>query len=95
MATHANDSTSSAATRPATQPAPRPRSKSTFSPLPTDPDALGRKEQCCEFLGMGASRFYQLIAEGKLPSPIKLGRSSFWRVGEFREAVKKLTEAAQ
>lgn len=68
----------------------RPRTKSVFNPLPTDPNALCRLPQLVAHLGLGRSRIYQLVQEGALPRPIKLGRSSLWRVGPLREAAAKL-----
>jgi predicted DNA-binding transcriptional regulator AlpA len=67
------------------------RSISSYPPLPEDPNALARKPQCLAFLGLGNTQFYRLIRDGKLPQPVKIGASSFWRVGEFRLAVKQLT----
>jgi predicted DNA-binding transcriptional regulator AlpA len=72
----------------------RPRSKTAFPPLPHDPDALARKPQCLEFLGLGNTQFYQLIKDGVVNPPIKLGRSSFWKAGWIREAAKKIEEGA-
>ena len=69
---------------------PRPRSKSTYPPLSHDPDALARLKQCTDFLGIGKSRFYSLVKQGKLPSPRKIGRSSVWISGKIREAAAKL-----
>lgn len=73
-------------------PTPRPRSKSIFPPLPQDRDAFCRLPQILEFSGMGKTRFYSFMTEGKMPRPIKLGRSSVWRVGQVRDAVEKLAQ---
>ena len=72
----------------------RTRAKIPLPPLPGDPGALARKQQVMEFSGMSNTRLYDLIKAGKMPGPIKIGRSSFWRVGAVREAVKKLSEVA-
>lgn len=77
---------------PADAPLPRPRSKSVYPPLPHDPAAFCRLQQILEFSGMGRSRFYALMAAGKMPRPIKVGRSSVWRVGLVRAAVEKLAQ---
>ncbi|MBC3946726.1 helix-turn-helix domain-containing protein [Erwinia persicina] len=37
------------------------------------------------FTGLSDKWFYKLISDGKLPKPIKLGRSSRWRESELRE----------
>lgn len=75
---------------PTVTPKPRPRSKSIYPPLPTDPDAFCRLPQILEFLGMGSSTFYILLKQSKIPKPQKCGRSSYWKVGAIREAAKKL-----
>lgn len=82
--------------KPATEaPKPRPRSKSSFPPLPTDPEAYCRVEQIINFMGIGKSRLYELIKKGDMPSPLKGGRSSFFKVGKVREAAKKLMEGKE
>lgn len=75
---------------PATNPVHRQHLKSKLPPLPQDPEALARLPQILDFAAMGRTRFYELIGKGLMPAPIKLGRSSFWRVGPLREAVKNL-----
>lgn len=35
-----------------------------------------------EYTGMTDKWFYKLISEGKFPKPIKLGRSSRWKMSE-------------
>lgn len=51
------------------------------------PDALVKLPQIIglngapPLLACGRTRFYELVAEGKLPKPRKLGHSSFWRAG--------------
>lgn len=80
-------------TKPPTDaPLPRPRAKSAYPPLPEDRAAFCRMPQILEFAAMGRSRLYALIAAGKMPRPIKLGRSSVWRVGPIRDAVEKLAQ---
>lgn len=37
------------------------------------------------FDGLGKSKWYEGIAEGKYPRPVKIGRSSRWVVGEIRD----------
>jgi len=63
--------------------------------LPTDPEAYCRVEQILNFIGIGKSRLYDLIKKGDMPPPIKGGRSSFFKVGKVREAVKKLMECKE
>jgi len=90
-----NIQTHAAHTQPRTTTKPRPRSKSSFPPLPTDPEAYCRVEQILNFIGIGKSRLYDLIKKGDMPPPIKGGRSSFFKVGKVREAVKKLMECKE
>ncbi len=60
------------------------------------PDALIRKAQIlgtngtAPLLAIGNTRFYGLIAEGKLPKPRKIGTASFWRAGDILAALETL-----
>ena len=80
---------------PTVTPKPRPRAKSVYPPMPTDPEAYCRVEQILHFMGIGKSRLYDLIKKGDMPPPLKGGRSSFFKVGKVREAAKKLMEGKQ
>ena len=39
---------------------------------------------------MGHSKFYQLVAEGVMPQPVKIGRSSFWVEEEIDQAIDNI-----
>nr|WP_295943605.1 AlpA family phage regulatory protein [uncultured Acidovorax sp.] len=55
----------------------RRRSRSKNSP-PSFPPALLGFEPLSHYVSFGRSRIYQLIAAGKFPQPIKVGKSSRW-----------------
>ena len=42
-------------------------------------------------LGIKRTKFYDLISEGKLPRPQKIGKASVWRIGDLLAAIDKLT----
>ncbi len=42
-------------------------------------------------LGIKRTKFYELVGEGKLPRPQKIGRASLWRVGDLLAAMDSLT----
>lgn len=52
-----------------------------------------RLKQICEKVGVKRSKIYELVSEGKLPRPIKMGRASVWLDSEVDEALKKLSLA--
>ncbi len=62
------------------------------------PSALIRKPQIIgtggstPLLAVGNTRFYELIAKGRFPRPIKIGRASFWRVSEVLAALAEFGE---
>lgn len=76
----------------------RKRSPATVAPATAQihPDALIRKAQILgtngnpPLLAVGNTRFYELIAEGKLPKPRKIGAASFWRAGDILAALEAL-----
>lgn len=60
------------------------------------PDALLKLPQIIGLCGAppllacGRSRFYEMVREGKLPKPRKIGHASYWRAGDVLEAIRKL-----
>ena len=55
-------------------------------------DKLIRLNNVLQQFQISKSHWYELIAEGKAPKPIKYGRSSFWSqnaISEFIEDLKK------
>jgi len=47
------------------------------------------------YVGMGRSRIYALIDEGKFPPPIKIGRSSRWLKSEIDSWITEQASARQ
>lgn len=76
----------------------RKRSPPTVAPATAQihPDALIRKAQIlgtngtAPLLAIGNTRFYELISEGRLPKPRKIGTASFWRAGDILAALEVL-----
>jgi len=61
------------------------------SDFPQDAFAYCLLKQVLAFLGIGRSRFYILMAEGKMPRPVTTnGRFRAWQVGAIRAAAEKL-----
>ncbi len=44
--------------------------------------------------GFSAKHIYHLINEGKFPAPVKIGRSSLWRLSEINSWVESHTQPA-
>ncbi len=42
-------------------------------------------------LSIRRTKFYALVAAGKLPAPQKIGAASVWRAGELLTAIDQLT----
>lgn len=49
------------------------------------PRGLSR-EEAASYVGLGTSFFDQLIAEGKLPKPIRLGKRTIWDLRDLDAA---------
>lgn len=64
--------------------------KPSVHPWPEDDNAWTRLPSVLRFCGMGHTKFYELIKLKLMPRPNKLCGKSYWRVGEIREAVRKL-----
>lgn len=54
-----------------------------------DDNVLLRPAEACDWLGVGRSTLFELIAEGSLPS-VKIGRSRRVPVGVLRNYVRQL-----
>ena len=55
-------------------------------------DKLIRLKSVLDQFQVSKSHWYELIVQGKVPKPIKYGRSSFWsqnEINNFIERVKK------
>jgi hypothetical protein len=46
-------------------------------------------------LNVGNTTFYELIAAGKLPRPVKVGTRSLWRAGELLAAIERLAQSSE
>lgn len=46
------------------------------------PALLGVRE-AAQFCGIGRSHFSNLVATGKAPAPLRLGRRTLWRVADL------------
>ena len=56
------------------------------------PGIIGTRERPGP-IPVSKARWYQMVAEGEAPKPIKLGkRASAWRVEEIRELIARLSE---
>ena len=53
-----------------------------------DDDALMSVRELAEFLNRSKSSIYRDILNGRIESPIKIGKSSRWRVGYARSLSK-------
>lgn len=42
-------------------------------------------------ISLGKTKFYDLIKQGKLPRPQKIGHISVWRVSDLLAAIEKIT----
>jgi len=76
----------------------KPRAPRRIAPATADvhPAALLRigqiigTPQTPGLLNIGRSRFYELVKEGVIPCPVKLGHSSFWRAADVIAAIRRL-----
>jgi excisionase family DNA binding protein len=50
-------------------------------------DHLINRAELCARLGISQSTSYNLTAKGLLPAPLKVGRSSRWRVRDVEAAI--------
>lgn len=60
--------------------------------MPQDalPPALVNVREACRFLGIARASLYRLLKAGNLPRPVKLGRSTRWRVSDLQSWVAEL-----
>ncbi len=56
-----------------------------------------RLNQVLQFIPYGRTRWYQGVKSGEFPTPIKHGRSAFYRVEDIRALIDRISgkEAAQ
>jgi predicted DNA-binding transcriptional regulator AlpA len=55
---------------------------------------LLKAQEVKEWLKISNTQLYDLIKQGKLPKPLKQGRSSFWKLGDIKEYVDNLSTAS-
>lgn len=46
-------------------------------------------------LGIGRSKFYELVQLGMIPQPIKIGRRSLWRQSEIQLLIERLVRESR
>jgi predicted DNA-binding transcriptional regulator AlpA len=63
-------------------------------PLSLPPRGLSRI-QAAEYIGVGTSKFDELVAEGKMPRPKKIGSRTVWDRLQLDEAFAGLDIAAE
>lgn len=68
-------------------------SKNIFLPLPLE--GLVRLDQVLAHYPVGKTTLYKEIAEGRFPSPIKRGRSTFWDAVQVRIFLKNIGATIQ
>jgi len=71
-------------------PTPQRTKPSVIQPLPDDDRAWSRLPSVLHYTGMGHTKFYELIGKHLMPRPKLICGRSYWKVGEIREAVKKM-----
>ena len=62
--------------------------------LPFPETGLVRLPQVLTALPISKSGWYEGIADGKYPRPIKLGRISLWRAEDIHALIEKITLAS-
>lgn len=55
---------------------------------------LLKAQEVKEWLKISNTQLYDLIKQGKLPKPLKQGRSSFWKLGDIKKYVENLPTAS-
>lgn len=50
---------------------------------------LKTAEECWTYLNVSRTTFYELVNNGTLPKPIKLGRCARWRADELEAALEQ------
>ena len=60
------------------------------------PDSANVKEPVvCGLLDCSPATVWRRVKDGGLPQPTRLGRMTFWNVGQLRKALASLQEAAR
>ena len=53
-------------------------------------DRLLRVQGVADMIAMGKSTVWNLVADGKLPKPKKIGNASVWKQSEIQEFINSL-----
>jgi predicted DNA-binding transcriptional regulator AlpA len=61
----------------------------------TSPDRLLKPEEAFEMLGLPTSSGWALVAAGRIPQPIKIGRRTRWSQRLLQTWIAEQSEAAQ
>ena len=51
-------------------------------------EKLLRLKDVLKIIPVGRSTWYEGIKEGRFPKPIKLGRSSFWKLSDIQKLIE-------
>lgn len=70
--------------------ASKPRSKPTYPALPAE--GFCKLPQILQAIPMGKTTWWAGVKSGRFPQPLKLGRSTFWRVADIRNLIADLAE---
>ncbi|MGA1863235.1 AlpA family phage regulatory protein [Deferribacter thermophilus] len=57
-------------------------------------ERLLRLKEVLEIIPVGRSTWYEGIKKGIFPKPIKLGRSSFWKLSDIQKLIEDATYVA-
>jgi len=66
-----------------------------ISSEPHEPDRLLRAEESATMLGLPVSSFWALVADGRIPRGIKIGRRTRWSSRALEQWIAEHHEAAQ
>lgn len=80
-------------TRVASTPAAIPEALKNFDSLPDSANV--RQPVLKGLLNCSDATIWRRVNDGALPQPTRLGRMTFWNVGQLRKALASLQEIAQ
>jgi predicted DNA-binding transcriptional regulator AlpA len=56
---------------------------------------LLRLKQILELIPISKTTFYEGVRQGRFPSPVKLGRCSFWRKEDIENIIEEMIEKSE
>ena len=71
-----------------------PGSPISFLPLSLPPRGLSRA-QAAEYVGLGVTKFTELVTDGRMPKPTRIDGRIIWDRVKLDEAFAALTEAPE